>query len=357
VRLALTHAYSWPEVRRGAERIIDELSRALAGRGHEVTVFTSGWRAAAAGGDDVTTVRVRRVFRSEGRHELDFGRRLVPRLVAAGRFDAVHSFGPPDALASMRASRLRSHRTVYTNLGLPFHWAWDHRHDARAHQRVVEAIDVYGCMSQFALEALLHDYGRQGTLTPGGVDTGQFLPAARRAEQPTVLFSGALYEQRKGLCTLLSAVELLLPDLPDLRLWVSGPGDARPLLEATSERVRRSMDVLPIGDPKGLAERYGQAWVTALPSQNDSFGMVLVESLACGTPIVPSTHSALPELVRAGVTGALCEPDDPDSLARALRTALALAENPSTVAACRDSVMQYDWRTGIAPRFEQLYAG
>jgi len=99
MRLAITHAYSWPEVRRGAERIIDELSRALAERGHEVTVFTSGWRTATAGGDGVQTVRVRRLFRSEARHELDFGRRLTPRLLTGPTFDAVHSLGPPDAVA------------------------------------------------------------------------------------------------------------------------------------------------------------------------------------------------------------------------------------------------------------------
>jgi glycosyltransferase involved in cell wall biosynthesis len=269
----------------------------------------------------------------------------------------VHSFGPPDALASIRASKLRSHRTVYTNLGLPFHWAWDDRHDGRAHARVVEEIDVYGCMSQFALDALQHDYGREGALTPGGVDTVQFHPAARRAERPTVLFSGALYEERKGLASLLTAMDLLLPDLPELRLWVSGPGDPARLLATAPDRVRRSIDVLPIGDPNGLAERYGEAWVTALPSKHDSFGMVLIESLACGTPIVPSTHSALPELVRPGVTGALCAPDDPHSLAGALRQALELARNGDAVAACRDSVAQYDWRTGIAPLLERLYAG
>jgi glycosyltransferase involved in cell wall biosynthesis len=357
MRLALTHAYSWPEVRRGAERIIDELSRALTGRGHDVTVFTSGWREAAAGGSDVTTVRVRRIFRSEHRHELDFGRRLVPRLLLAGRFDAVHSLGPPDCVASIRASRLLGHRTVYTNLGLPFHWAWDARHDGRAHQRVVRDVDVYGCMSRFALDALAHDYGRQGTLTPGGVDTAQFKPAPRRTDQPTVLFSGALYEERKGLSTLMAAIDLLLPLIPKLRLWVSGPGDPRGLLAGAPARVRDRIDVLPIGSPKGLADRYGEAWTTALPSKNDSFGMVLIESLACGTPVVASTHSALPELVAPGLTGALCEPDDPASVARALGETIELAGDPATAAACREAAARYDWQTGVAPLMERIYAG
>jgi len=97
--------------------------------------------------------------------------------------------------------------------------------------------------------------------------------------------------------------------------------------------------------------------VTALPSKNYSFGMVLVESLACGTPVVASTHSALPELVEPGVTGALCEPDDPASLAAALLDGLDLGARPATVAACRAVAARYDWATSVAPMLERIYAG
>jgi phosphatidyl-myo-inositol alpha-mannosyltransferase len=357
VRVALTHPYSWPEVRRGAERIIHELSRALARRGHEVTVFTAGAAAGRTKAEGVTTVRFRRRFDAGARHERHFGLRLVAPL-ALGPFDAVHSLTPLDALASIRAARLRpGRRTVYTNLGIPLRGWWQGRYDGAAHDKVVAGIDAYGCMSRFALDALRNEYGRVGVLTPGGVNTREFEPAERRETKPTVLFSGAVAEPHKGLATLLAAVAIAGEQEPDLQLWISGPGDAQPLLDAAPEAARRRVTVLPLGEPGAQADRYGRAWATALPSKGDSFGMVLVESLACGTPIVGSTHSALPELVDAGVTGALCEPEDPPSVARALLEAIRLARDPRTVEACRTAARRYDWDNGIAPDLEALYAG
>ena len=85
--------------------------------------------------------------------------------------------------------------------------------------------------------------------------------------------------------------------------------------------------------------------------------MALVESLACGTPLVTTTHSAPKELVQEGVTGELCEPDDPDDLADACLRGFELARRPETTAACRASAEPFDWDRGLAPLVERLYAG
>ncbi|MDQ6747901.1 MAG: glycosyltransferase, partial [Candidatus Dormibacteraeota bacterium] len=103
------------------------------------------------------------------------------------------------------------------------------------------------------------------------------------------------------------------------------------------------------------AERYGQAWVTCLPSTHDSFGMALLESLACGTPVVTTTHSAPQELVTEAVTGTLCPPADPAALAAACLRGLALARSPETVTACRAAAQGYGWDRGLAPLCEGLY--
>jgi glycosyltransferase involved in cell wall biosynthesis len=356
MRIALTHAYSWPEVRRGAERIIYELSRALASHGHDVTVLTAGASASTAVAEGVRTVRIRRIFGDEARHEAYFGLALVPRLVA-GRYDAVHSFGPQDARAAIRAKRLTGHRTVYTNLGLPVRRFWDRHPAAKAHARVVQAIDVYGCMSRYALDEFRKEYGGEGTLTPGGVNIEEFRPAPVRESRPTILFSAALGEPRKGGAVLVRALDEVVGEEPDLKLWLSGPGDPEPILAAASERVRRHIEVLPLGDANAQAERYGRAWVTALPSKSDSFGLVVVESLACGTPVAASNHSALPELITPNETGALCDPDDPTSVAEALRVALRLSRSPGIAERCRTSAAPYDWRTSIGPMFLRIYAG
>jgi phosphatidyl-myo-inositol alpha-mannosyltransferase len=213
-------------------------------------------------------------------------------------------------------------------------------------------------MSRCAVDALANNYGRQdGKVVPGGVDLGQFAPAAERDPHPTILFSGAITEPRKGVPVLLEALPLIAEEEPDVRLWLSGPGDPEPLLAAGPPNARERTQVLGLGDAGHQHERYGRAWVTCLPSTHDSFGMVLVESLACGTPVVTTTHSAPKEVVDEGVTGALCEPHDPADLARACVEAIGLARRAGIAEACRASAEPFDWDRGVAPLVERLYTG
>ena len=361
MRIALTHAFCWPEVRRGAERFLPELAAALHRRGHDVVHFSSAWESGATVERGVRTIRLKRLFENQYRHEADFGRRLLPRL-AAGHFDAVHSLGRHDALASIRAARLRrdGRRTVVTDLGLPDPrwWAQQGRHQARAAAKVVAAIDVYSAMSRTAVAQLATGYGRtNGVVVPGGVDLASFAPAPERAQRPAILFSGAVTEPRKGVSVLLAALPLLAEAEPEVELWLSGPGDPELLLAAAPAAARGRVRALGVGDAGLQPERYGRAWATCLPSTHDSFGMALLESLACGTPLVTTTHSAPQELVQAGVTGELCPPGDPPALAAACLRALELARRPATAAACRASAEPYDWDRGLAPLCERLYLG
>lgn len=355
MKIAITHPYSWPEVRRGAERIIVETARALAARGHRVTVFSSGSVPGRSEAGGVDMVRFLRRFADPNRHERWFGWRLLPRL-AAGRFDAVHSLMPYDAEAALRTRRIGGHRVVYEEMGLPSAQFWDGRPDRSTRERLCKEVDVYGCMSQFALEYYEREWHRRGALIPGGVRLDEFRPADERTQRPTVLFSGAIGEPRKGVATLLEALAIASRQVPDIRLWLSGPGDAQSFLTSAPAEAQARTEVLPLGEPNGQGARYAAAWATALPSTFDSFGMVLVESLACGTPIVVANHGAPPELISPG-TGAICEPNDPASLATSILSALELATDPATAARCRSSVAGFDWDTGLAPRLEALYQG
>lgn len=358
MRVAITHAFCWPEVRRGAERFIQELGAALVERGHDVTILSSGWEAGTTVLDGVTTVRLRRRREADVGAEADFGRRVLPRLVA-GRYDVVHSMGRRDAVASIRAARLHPRRrTVFTDLGIPSRewWASVGAKEARAVERVVRGIDVYSCMSRWALGHLAPEYGRtDGVVIPGGVDLRRMVPAPARAAVPTLLFSAALGESRKGLATLLAALPRIAAEEPEVRLWLSGPGGPSPFLDAAPRDAVERTEHLGAGASDRQHERYGQAWVTCLPSTYDSFGMALVESLACGTPIVVTTHGAPPELVEPGVNGEVCEPGDASGLAAAVLRALRLAGDPATAGRCRESVRRFDWREGVAPLVERIY--
>jgi len=359
VRIAFTHAFCWPEVRRGAERFVQELAAALVRRGHDVSILSAAWDPYDDVLDGVRTVRLRRLLIEDWAHEADFARRVFPRLIL-GDYDIVHSLGRRDALASIRAGRLRRRRrTVITDLGLPSRAFWEQfPREARVVEKVVAGVDVYGCMSRFALDFLGRDYGRNdGVITPGGVDLEAFRPAPEREGRPTLLLSGAFTEPRKGGAAVLAALPLIADEEPDVQLWLSGPGDPEPLLSAATPEARERTTCLGIGEADEQQGRYGRAWVTVLPSTDDSFGMALIESQACGTPIVVSTQGAPQELVEPGRTGELCAPHDPVDLAAACLRALDLTRRAETVDHCRASAERFSWDGSVAPMCEALYEG
>lgn len=353
MRIAITHPYCWPEVRRGAERMIVETARSLAARGHDVTVLTSSFDPGTTTVDGYLVRRYRRRFEERFRHERWFGRRIVPALLH-GRFDVVHSLMPADAEAAVRTRRA-GHRTVYEELGNPMRSAIEGRADERARVRVIRDVDVYGCMSPFSLRFLEDGWGRDGVVIPGGVRTSEFGLRPKHAE-PTVLFSGALEPPEKHVALLLDAIALVAEEQPSVRLQLSGPGDAAALLAAAPGTARQRTEVLPLGDPHGLADQYGTAWVTCLPTEWDSFGLVVIESLAAGTPVVVGPRGAPPETIgrfdRVGVAAAEL---DARSLADALLAGLALARGPGSADRCLAAATEFDWDDAIAPHLEALY--
>lgn len=366
LRIVLSHVYAWPEVRRGGERYLHELAAALAGGGHRVTILTSAPTAGRRSEMGVPVVAVRRREFRPSRYspladEIAFGMQAAA-YVAPKRIDVWHALGTADAAAAAQLGRVRPLRSIHTNLGIPNRSYRDQRPDRRLHQIVVDRIDAYVCLSNAAAAALKRDYGRDGTVLGGGVDLDRFAPAPARSPRPALLFSGSLTEPRKGLALLLEAVGRLLRRRPDLELWLSGPGDPAPLLAAASPEGSGAVVNLGLGQPEDQPGRYGRAWVTVLPSVDEAFGLVLVESLACGTPVVAlATGGGPTDVVRPG-TGVLASAAadgrvGPEELAAACDAALELAAEDGIAERCRAVAREYDWASGIAPRMVDAYLG
>jgi glycosyltransferase involved in cell wall biosynthesis len=143
-----------------------------------------------------------------------------------------------------------------------------------------------------------------------------------RAAEPTIFCAASVDDPRKRVPLLVEAFTRLRRERPDARLvLVRG----RTPIEADGVEL-----VDPVDNPAPL---YGSAWISALPSRAEAFGMVVVESLACGTPVVAARDGALPELIDRPEVGELFDDDDPDALARAL--AVGLDRSVSANGACR----------------------
>jgi glycosyltransferase involved in cell wall biosynthesis len=358
LRIALTSMYSWPEVHRGAERYVHELGGALVEAGHRVRIIST---AGAASREVIRGVEVRRLRRrsllrrrfGDLAPEVAFGAEAMA-VLGAGRLDVWHAMGTADGAAAATVSLVRPGvRSVFTDHGFPNPTSRRRRPDHRLHEHVVHRIDRYVCVSESAGSHLRLGYGREPDVLSGGVDVRRFAPAATREQTPTILFVADADEERKNLPLLLESVAHLRRSGTDVRLWVAGPGAQRAAFDAAPAEARAATELLGVIDPDALHERYRRAWVTALPARAEAFGLVLVESLASGTPIVALDEGGPAEIVAKSV--GRCANATPADIARACAEVIELAATRSTAGACHDAAKQWDWRTSIVPRMEEIY--
>jgi glycosyltransferase involved in cell wall biosynthesis len=160
-----------------------------------------------------------------------------------------------------------------------------------------------------------------------GVDLDEYSPRPRQSERPpTVLFAGRLCEE-KGIIVLLDAFAHVRSTLPESRLIIVGDGPARQQVQRYAEQMRGVTYRGPVKN-RVIAEIVREADVVAVPSLTtrkweEQVGMVAIQAMACGVPVVASRSGALPEYVPDGAAGLLVPENDATALASALGNVLA----------------------------------
>jgi glycosyltransferase involved in cell wall biosynthesis len=363
LRVALVHPYTWPEVRRGGERYVEDLAVYLAGHGVDVEVVTgsSDGGSVVHRPDGVTVRRVRHVLA----HRLarwkvtavdTFGLPAWTAL-ARRRYDVVHAMTPTGALAG----RLARRPTVFTIIGHPTEEQLAYRrYDRAVFAAAFRTATVAAALSRASADQVERLFGRPAEVLGPGVRAERFTPdLAPRRGPPRILFSASVSDRRKGLDVAMLAFSRVLARHPDARLWVSGEGDCTWALDALPDeeraRVVAAVDQLGTGSVDEVPARYRSASVTLLPSVEEAFGMVLVESLATGTPVVCTPSGGMPEIVAGADVGYVAE-RTPGALADALEHVLALAAQDGTPARCVAHSRHWEWEGSVGPAHLALYA-
>jgi D-inositol-3-phosphate glycosyltransferase len=207
--------------------------------------------------------------------------------------------------------------------------------------RIVSGADRIVAANVVERAELLRDYGAHASriaTIPCGVDTDLFRPGdraeARRGlgldERPVLLWVGRI-APIKGLDTLLDAVARLSATGQSPRLLIVG-GEADEPANGHEASLRRRIERLRLEDtvrfigpqPQSvLPVYYVAADVTVLPSYYESFGMVALEAMACGSPVIASRVGGLVTTVRDGVTGFLVPDSDVPALAERIESLIA----------------------------------
>lgn len=191
-----------------------------------------------------------------------------------------------------------------------------------------------------------------------GVDVNEFTPRSHTHTTPTILFAGRLHAE-KGIFVLLDAFARVRQQIPNARLMIVGDGPARAQIETRARAFGDAITLTGVVKHRMMPEVFRAADVLAMPSLTtrkwaEQVGMVALQAMACGVPIVASASGAIPEYVPANA-GILVPENDAHALADALIEMLRNTERRALFArAAREyAIEHYDAQKNIA-RAEQV---
>jgi len=371
MKLIVTHPYCWPHVRRGSERYIQGLTRYMHGRGHEVAMLSTH----PEGG---------RIENTEGGKRILFSPRSRPwmkhirldethlfyftarRALSEMQADAVHSVFYIDTVAATRTKPQHRGKVVMQLNGVAVGGVSCHRWfppEGRLFAEAMRCSDVRIACSNFIREQGLEHYRQDSLFIPPPIDIDDFPFGPGATDRPTLLAVADFTVRRKGVRVLVKAFALVKQQVPDAVLLLSGRMTDElqsELLRDLPDQIRNDIRVLGLGKPGDVSRQYAAASVMVLPSMWEPSGGALLESLACGTPVVVANHGGVPEYVAPG-TGVLFDPrsngeetQNAEGLSDAILEALKLSELPETRGLCRAHAERHSWKA-LGPRYEAVY--
>lgn len=352
MKVGLVCPYSF-DVPGGVQFHVRDLAEYLLAHGHQVSVLAPADEDTPVPAYVVPAGRAVPLRYNGSVARLNFGpvtAGRVRRWLGDGGFDVLHIHEPVTPSLSMLALWQATGPIVAT-----FHTATLRSRAMQAAYPLLrpslEKISARIAVSEDARRTVTTHIGGDAVVIPNGVYVDAFAGASLRpqwqgtATRPTVAFVGRLDEPRKGLPVLCAAVPEVLRAVPGARLLVAGRGDAEAVLDRLDPVSRRACEFLGEVTDEQKASLLRSADVYVAPQTGgESFGIVLVEAMSAGAPVLASDLDAFGRVLADGDLGVLFETGDGGSLARALIALLAdPARRARLSASASSAVRRYDW--------------
>jgi phosphatidyl-myo-inositol alpha-mannosyltransferase len=349
MRIGMVCPYSF-DVPGGVQAHVLQLAEVMMGYGHQVSVLAPSSPHVTLPDYVVSGGKAVPIPYNGSVARLRFGpatHRKVKKWILEGDFDVLHLHEPNAPSLSMLALMIAEgpiiatfHTSTTKSLTLSVFQGilrpW--------HEKIVGRIAVSDLARRWQMEAL----GSDAVEIPNGVAVASFATAPKLDGYPrpgkSVLFLGRYDEPRKGMDVLLGALPGLVEAFPEVEVLVVGRGDEEALVEEAGE-LAGHLTFLGQVDDAAKASAMRSVDVYCAPNTGgESFGIVLVEAMAAGTPVVASDLDAFRRVLEDGTAGRLVPVDDAAALAAALVEMLSDdATRQEFVDAATDAVHRYDW--------------
>lgn len=361
MRVGIVCPYDW-SAPGGVQVHVRDLAVALQRLGHEVSVLAPCDEDTDLPPYVVSAGRAVTLSYNGSKARVAFGpvtTRRVRRWLRNGRFDVLHVHEPLSPSVSILSCWSARGPIVAT-----WHSSMQRSRALAAMyplaQTALEKVSARIAVSEAARQTLVEHMGGDAVLIPNGVDCSAFggldpLPGWP-GEGHSLFFIGRIDEPRKGLPVLLEALPAIAAKHPSVRLLVAGPGDVDEFRADLSPDLASRVTFLGLVSEEVKVRAYVSADLYVAPNTGgESFGIVLLEAMASGTPVLASDIEAFRRVVDGGRAGATFENEDPADLARVAVALLDDAEERARLS--REGLQrahEFDWET-VARRVVEVY--